>query len=511
MVSAVDDAAGSFALPGVGPLTGARIERAVAPRSSAALVSRQQWERRFRTRLRVSDTAVVVFSCVVASALPLLIGTEPASLGHVGSLIVATAIAIALWLMLLSILSTRDTAILGSGAVEYTRVAHATGLAFGALAILEVVTDGDGTRMLLMIALPAGLAILVLERWMNRRWLMTERSAGRYSSRTVVVGSRDDVEYAVRALTSGAYLGYRVVGAALFDEEIAQLRVDDADYPVVGGAEASQRAASLLSADTIVVASQPAGDPTFIKRLAWDLEGSAAELVLTSRIADVAGPRMTLSPVEGLPLLHVAIPTFEGGAYVMKRALDIAVSSAALVLFAPIAAIIALAIKIDDGGPVLFQQARIGRDGHEFKMVKFRSMRVDAEAQLAFLAASNDGAGPLFKMKHDPRVTPVGRLLRKYSLDEVPQFWNVLVGDMSVVGPRPPLPSEVTAYDGSVYRRLYIKPGITGPWQVGGRSDLSWEESIRLDLRYVENWSVMSDLVLMWRTAKVMIRPDGAY
>lgn len=511
MVSAVDDAAGSFALPGVGPLTGARIERAVAPRSSAALVSRQQWERRFRTRLRVSDTAVVVSSCVVASTLPLLIGAESASLVHVGSLVVATVIAIALWLTLLSILNTRDTAILGSGAVEYTRVAHATGLAFGALAILEVVTDGNGTRMLLVIALPVGLAILVLERWMNRRWLMTERTAGRYSSRTVVVGSHDDVEYAVRALTSGAYLGYRVVGAALFDEEAARLRVDDAEYPVVGGPDAARQAASLLSADTIVVASQPTGDPTFIKRLAWDLEGSAAELVLTSRLADVAGPRMTLSPVEGLPLLHVAIPTFDGGAYVLKRALDIAVSSAALVLFAPIAAIIALAIKIDDGGPVLFHQARIGRDGHEFRMVKFRSMRVDAEEQLALLAASNDGAGPLFKMKHDPRVTRVGRILRRYSLDEVPQFWNVLVGDMSVVGPRPPLPSEVTAYDGSVYRRLYIKPGITGPWQVGGRSDLSWDESIRLDLRYVENWSVMSDLVLMWRTAKVMIRPDGAY
>ena len=195
----------------------------------------------------------------------------------------------------------------------------------------------------------------------------------------------------------------------------------------------------------------------------------------------------------------------------LKRALDIAVASVALIPIALITPILALLVKLDSPGPLFFSQERVGRDGRTFQIMKFRSMKTDAEQQLATLKEQNEGAGLLFKMKDDPRVTRVGRILRKLSLDELPQFWNVLIGDMSVVGPRPPLPSEVTAYDGTVFRRLYIKPGITGLWQVSGRSDLSWDESVRLDLRYVENWSVMNDLQIMWRTAKVMVRPSGAY
>jgi exopolysaccharide biosynthesis polyprenyl glycosylphosphotransferase len=266
-----------------------------------------------------------------------------------------------------------------------------------------------------------------------------------------------------------------------------------------------------LGADAVIIASTRHDDPDYIKRLAWQLEGSAAELVLSSPLADVAGPRMTLQPIEGLPLVHVAIPTFEGGRYALKRTMDIAISAAALLAIAIFLPIIALAIKIDSRGDVFFRQDRVGRDGRIFKIVKFRSMCVDAEARQSELANSNEGAGLLFKMKSDPRVTHVGAFLRRYSIDELPQFWNVLVGDMSVVGPRPPLVSEVQGYDGTVYRRLYIKPGITGLWQVSGRSDLSWDESVRLDLRYVENWSVTNDLLLICRTVKIMLRPEGAY
>ena len=233
--------------------------------------------------------------------------------------------------------------------------------------------------------------------------------------------------------------------------------------------------------------------------------------MLSSRLTDVAGPRISLRQVEGLPLIHVKIPDFEGGQHMLKRALDIGVASVALILFAPFVPFIALAIALDSRGPVFFTQKRIGRDGREFRMLKFRSMRTTAEAERTALLGANEGSGPLFKLRDDPRVTRVGRFLRRYSIDEMPQFWNVLAGEMSVVGPRPPLPSEVTAYDGTVFRRLYIKPGITGLWQVSGRSDLSWDESVRLDLRYVENWSVMNDLMIMWQTVKVMLRPNGAY
>jgi exopolysaccharide biosynthesis polyprenyl glycosylphosphotransferase len=279
----------------------------------------------------------------------------------------------------------------------------------------------------------------------------------------------------------------------------------------VGDLDTVAAAAAQLGADTIIVASRPEGSPDFVKQLSWQLEGTAAELVLSSRLTDVAGPRISLRQVDGLPLIQVKIPTYEGGVHLLKRALDVVVATVALIPIALLTPVLSALIKLDSPGPVFFFQERVGRDGRRFKMVKFRSMRTDAEKQLAALKEQNEGAGLLFKMKDDPRVTRVGKVLRKLSLDELPQFWNVLVGDMSVVGPRPPLPSEVTAYDGTVFRRLYIKPGITGLWQVSGRSDLSWDESVRLDLRYVENWSVMNDLQIMWRTAKVMAQPSGAY
>ncbi|MEW2012589.1 MULTISPECIES: sugar transferase [Microbacterium] len=508
-MTAVDGIAPGLTLPGLGPKTAPRTSTAEAPRASAALVGRLQWERRFRTRLRVNDAVVVAVSCTFATIVSLT-AAAPSDIAVRNRVIIAVATAM-IWLISLGLFNTRSTTVVGTGPTEYARVAHATGLAFGLLAIVFVVFEWHGIRAQLFTALPLGTLALLASRWAWRRWLIAQRAEGRYASRTVVVGSRDDVEYAIRSLGPAGQLGYLIVGVALLDDDRDSLTVDDVVYPVTRGDDAVLRAAAIHESDTIVVASQPAGDPAYVKRLAWALEGTAAELVISSRLTDVAGPRMSLRPVEGMPLIHVKIPSFEGAAYYVKRALDILVSLAALVLFAPIALVIAITITADDGGPVFFRQARVGRDGREFAMLKFRTMRVDAEAELAALLAHNEGSGPLFKLRRDPRVTRVGRILRSFSLDEVPQFWNVLRGDMSVVGPRPPLPSEVIAYDGTVSRRLYIKPGITGPWQVGGRSDLSWEESVRLDLRYVENWTVMTDLVLMWRTAKVMVTTEGAY
>jgi len=510
-MSAIDEVLPTLQLPRFNTLATRRRDASVVPGVSAAVVSRQQWERRFRTRLRVTDSIIVLLSCVLASALPLLASSPHVLAGDPWLLLRVPLSTAVVWYVTLGLLNTRDAAVMGVGAKEYSRVLHATGLAFGALAIVYVIFEWQGIRSQLFYALPAGALLLLTSRWISRRWLVAQRASGRYSSRTVVVGTRDDVEYAIRTLGGDGKLGYTVVGTVVLDDDSRDLRVDDHSYPVVHGEDAAPRAAALLQADTIIVAGQPTSDPTYVKRLAWELEGTAAELVLSSRIADVAGPRMSLRPVEGMPLIHVRIPTFEGGAYLIKRALDVTASAFFLLLFSPFMLLIGLAIKLDNPGPVFFHQERVGRDGRTFKMVKFRSMKVNAEDELAALMAANEGAGPLFKMKDDPRVTRIGKILRKYSLDEVPQFLNVLRGDMSVVGPRPPLPAEVTAYNGTVFRRLYIKPGITGPWQVGGRSDLSWEESVRLDLRYVENWSVLSDIVLMWRTAKVMIKPEGAY
>lgn len=477
----------------------------VTPRVSATLERRRQWERRYRMRLRITDAAVILFAVGVTAAIQLMLGAAGEEALRDGIVLGA------LWYLTLSALHTRDAALFRASATEYRGVANASGLAFGIIAMISVLLAWQHMQLVLLVGLPLGLFALLVTRWAWRNWLGTQRAHGRFASRTLVVGNRDDVEYVVRTLHPIGASGYQVVGATLLDGNARDVEVDGTRFPVLGNVNTVASVAAELGADTIIVASRPDGDPEFVKQLSWQLEGTASELVLSSRLTDVAGPRISFAPVEGLPLIQVEIPTYEGGRHMLKRALDIAVSALALIPIGLVSLVLVPLIKLDSPGPALFFQERVGRDGRRFKIVKFRSMKTDAEQQLAALKEQNEGAGLLFKMKDDPRVTRVGKVLRKLSLDELPQFWNVLVGDMSVVGPRPPLPSEVTAYDGTVFRRLYIKPGITGLWQVSGRSDLSWDESVRLDLRYVENWSVMNDLQIMWRTAKVMVQPSGAY
>ncbi|MEV8250229.1 sugar transferase [Microbacterium sp. NPDC076768] len=508
-MTSVEDAV-SITRTGLIPVAAPRATKSVTrtvvtPRASATLERRRQWERRYRMRLRITDAAVILFAVGLTGAIQLAAGVSGIDVLRDGIPLAA------LWYLLLSALHTRDAALFSASATEYRRVAHASGLAFGVIAMVAVLLAWESMQLTLLVGLPFGVLTLLVTRWMWRHWLQTQRSEGRFASRTLVVGNRDDVEYVVRTLHPIGASGYQVVGATLLDGNARDIVIDDARFPVLGNVNSVSSVAAEVGADTIIVASRPEGDPEFVKRLSWQLEGTAAELVLSSRLTDVAGPRISFAPVEGLPLIQVQIPRYEGGQHMLKRALDVAVAAVALIPIGLLAPVLALVIKLDSPGPVFFFQERVGRDGRRFKMVKFRSMKTDAEQQLAALKAQNEGAGLLFKMKDDPRVTRIGRVLRKLSLDELPQFWNVLIGDMSVVGPRPPLSSEVTAYDGTVFRRLYIKPGITGLWQVSGRSDLSWDESVRLDLRYVENWSVMNDLQIMWRTAKVMVQPSGAY
>lgn len=508
-MTSVEDAL-SIARTGFVPVAAPRTTKSVTrtvvtPRASATLERRRQWERRYRMRLRTTDAAVILFALGLTAAVQLATGVSGLEVLRDGIPLAA------LWYLMLSAMHTRDAALFRASATEYRGVVHATGLAFGIIAIVAVLLAWKSMQLTLLLGLPVGVLTLLVTRWLWRHWLQTQRSQGRFASRTLVVGNRDDVEYVVRTLHPIGASGYKVVGATLLDGNARDIVIDDTRFPVLGNVNSVSSIAAEVGADTIIVASRPEGEPEFVKQLSWQLEGTAAELVLSSRLTDVAGPRISFAPVEGLPLIQVQIPTYEGGQHLLKRALDVAVATLALIPIGLLAPVLALLIKLDSPGPVFFFQERVGRDGRRFKMVKFRSMKTDAEQQLAALKEQNEGSGLLFKMKDDPRVTRIGKVLRKLSLDELPQFWNVLIGDMSVVGPRPPLPSEVTAYDGTVFRRLYIKPGITGLWQVSGRSDLSWDESVRLDLRYVENWSVMNDLQIMWRTAKVMVQPSGAY
>ncbi|WP_345801207.1 sugar transferase [Microbacterium sp. AZCO] len=496
--------------PTLGMRAGALEQKATlkAPPLRHALERRRLWERRYARRLLWSDTLVIVLAAGLADVAALATGATPrdARWAVAEPLLIA-----AVWLAMMAALHTREPSIAGSGATEYKRVANASGVAFGLIAVAWAVLQVPPVRMQLLVALPVGLAALIITRHSWRRWLNAQRRLGRWAARAIVTGTRADVEYVIRMLQRQEVRSHVVLGAAIVDCCDDELLVDGRRYPVVGTPDSVAEDARQLGADSVVVASRPDDDPDFIKRLSWRLEGTAAELILSSSLTDVAGPRITLEPLDGLPLIHVKIPEFEGGRHALKRVMDVVVSALALVGIALILPVIALLIAADDGGPVFFRQVRVGRDGREFHMLKFRTMVPDAEAKLAALTAANEGSGLLFKLHNDPRVTRVGAVLRRYSLDELPQFWNVLRGDMSVVGPRPPLPSEVNSYDGAVCRRLFIKPGITGLWQISGRSDLTWDESVRLDLLYVENWSAMSDLMIMWRTAHIMIRPKGAY
>jgi exopolysaccharide biosynthesis polyprenyl glycosylphosphotransferase len=261
----------------------------------------------------------------------------------------------------------------------------------------------------------------------------------------------------------------------------------------------------------VAVLACPQLDGTALRRLAWELEPTGADLIVAPTLVDVAGPRLSIRPVEGLPLLHVDHPTFTGLRRLLKVGFDRCLAGLALLLLSPLLAVIAVAVKLDSPGPVLFRQLRVGRLGQEFTILKFRSMVADAERRMDEVVQLNQGDGPLFKAHADPRVTRVGAFLRRTSLDELPQLVNVLLGQMSLVGPRPHLAAEVALFGSDMTRRMLVKPGLTGLWQVSGRSDLTWDESVRVDLRYVENWSFMLDVAILWKTLFVVLRRSGAY
>ena len=255
----------------------------------------------------------------------------------------------------------------------------------------------------------------------------------------------------------------------------------------------------------------PEMDGLRLRSLAWELEKSGTDLCVSPALLDVAGPRTTIRQTAGLTLLHVDHPQLTGIGLVLKDLFDRCAAAAGLILLFPLMALLGTVIRLHDGGPALFTQVRVGKDGRVFRIYKFRTMVVDAEVRKEQLVASNDSDGVLFKIRNDPRVTAVGAYLRRWSIDELPQLFNVLLGDMSLVGPRPALPGEAAQYADHVRRRLVVKPGLTGLWQVNGRSDLTWEESVRLDLRYVENWSFALDLQILWKTGAVLTRRSGTY
>ena len=397
---------------------------------------------------------------------------------------------------------------IGVGSDEFRRVMSAAVSLAACVGVVSYALNADFARHYVMIALPSVAIFDLAARYGLRKRLHSMRRRGACMQQVVAVGHAQAVADLVALLSRDKFNGLCVVGACL----AGRAELDEiAGVPVCGGLGSVSAAVERYGADTVAVLACPEMNGIRLRELAWQLEETGTDLCVAPALLDVAGPRTTIRPVAGLPLLQVDHPELAGGKQVIKAIFDRTLAGLALILLAPLFAVIALAIRFDDQGPVFFRQTRVGLDGRTFKLCKFRTMVVDAERRLAELEALNEGSGVLFKMRRDPRVTKVGTWLRRWSLDEIPQFFNVLIGDMSLVGPRPALPREVARYGDHMRRRLVVKPGITGLWQVSGRSGLPWEEAFRLDLRYVDNWSLALDLQILWKTLSAVIHGSGAY
>lgn len=395
----------------------------------------------------------------------------------------------------------------GAGIEEFRRLGAASVVVL-ALASTVAYAVGADARGLVLVG--SALAAIITQLWhaAARQVLYALRRRGLCTYRVVVIGLERSVDELIERLGRQPDGGVQVVAACVRRSREATIR----DVPVAGTPDEARGVVRRHRAHAILLTAWSEVGEEDLRRLSWEIEGTGIQLFVAPRLTEVAVPRLHVQNVGGVPLLHVDEPEFTGVRRVAKGLLDLVLTLIALTVFAPLMVAIAVAIKLDSRGPVFFRQQRIGKHGKPFPMTKFRSMYTDAEARLAQLTDLNElGGGPMFKMKDDPRVTRVGGLLRKYSLDELPQLFDVLRRDMSVVGPRPPLPREVAQYEQHVHRRLLVKPGITGLWQVSGRSDLSWEETVRLDLRYVENWSLGFDLSIIARTVVAVLARRGAY
>jgi exopolysaccharide biosynthesis polyprenyl glycosylphosphotransferase len=463
------------------------------------------------SRVAISDFLVIIWA--VVSAQLIRFGRDGAAKLPVAAKTLPdlkyTAFSAALivaWMLMLRLQRAYDRRLLGHGPEEYRAVVVASFRLFSIVAVASYVLRLELARGYVAIALPAGTVGLMVSRWLWRKWLTMHRAQGQMSGSVLVVGGYEHLVNLIQALDSVPAAGYRVVAACCSDADQPLI----GRVPVVGDESEAAEIAGRIGVNTVACTSSWRFGTEGLRLLSWALEGQDVDLVVAPSLTDVAGPRMLTRPVAGLSLLHVEAPVFAGPRLAVKTAIDLSAAAVLMVLLSPLFAALAVLIRRSDGGPVFFRQERIGKDGKPFPMLKFRTMLVGAEAKLPSLLDRSEGQGPLFKLSNDPRITPTGAILRRYSLDELPQLVNVLRGQMSLVGPRPPLASEVETYARDVHRRLLVRPGMTGLWQINGRSDLSWDESVRFDLYYVENWSVMSDLMILWRTGRAVLKASGA-
>ena len=399
-----------------------------------------------------------------------------------------------------------DARTLGDGSTEVQALLRAGFVGATALMALSYTTKAEVSRLVVFGGIPLIVLLALAGRYLQRQFLHRHRARGVAMMRTLVVGDPAAVARVVGDLVRDPSHGFLVAGVCLPG-------VDDPPpvpgVPVVGAVADVPQVVADRAIETVVVAgAHMSGDA--LRRMSWALSRAGAQLVVAPDLVEVTGPRLTLRPTAGIVLLEVqtGVPRSK---MLAKAALDRVLGTTLLLLAAPVIGVAALAVRLTSPGPAFYRQTRVGVDGRTFTLWKLRSMYLDADERREAFLAQTDRDGPMFKMRRDPRVTSAGRILRRYSIDELPQLWNVVIGDMSLVGPRPPLESEVATYADHVHRRLHVRPGLTGLWQVSGRADLSWEESVRLDLRYVDNWSLAMDLLILWKTFRAVLGGSGAY
>ncbi|MEV1172877.1 sugar transferase [Nonomuraea sp. NPDC049784] len=461
------------------------------------------WTRAYLRLLLCGDTMCALLACVCVLGIRLMAGVFI----PVVEFMLGFGLVVA-WPAALMMGGAYRQRAHGEGTEEFKAVFNGGVGLMATVAIMAYATQTVIARSFVMAMLPLALLSTLYYRYRMRKRLHRKRAVGDYMRQVIAVGHRESILDLVVQFRRQPHHGMQVVGACLPEHA---MDVDLDGIPVLGSFGDVAAVVEREQADAVAVLACPELDGATLRRLAWSLETARTDLFVAPALMDVAGPRISIRPVAGMPLLHLEHPEFDGTKQVVKTVFDRLVATVALLLLALPLLAIALVIRLTSQGPALFYQTRVGKGGKEFQVVKFRTMVADAEQLKDALLDANEFDGVLFKIRNDPRITRVGAFLRKYSLDELPQLLNVLRGEMSLVGPRPPLPEEVDKYGIDVRRRLVVKPGMTGLWQVSGRSNLTWEESVRLDLRYVENWSLILDLQILWKTWSVVTRGEGAY
>jgi len=461
--------------------------------------------------LLLADLVVLSGACGLAIAIRSRLDFLGISQDVPFSLLASSVAIVGIWMACLLIFGASNPRHLGAGAEVYRGVLMGTLGAIGVLGAVLFLADIPLSRPYVVVLFLVGATLLLSVRALARRGVNLARSRGLLRAEVLVIGSMGHVRGIVNTLRREVWLGYDVVGAVapVSDESHGEV----AGVPLLGDESHLLELVQNHRPDVVLFTAGSSASAEEFRRVAWQLEELEVGVIVVPGVSEISGDRIRMRPVAGLPLVHMDLPRSRKALKKGKRVFDVIASASLLLLLSPVLAVIAACVKLGDGGPAIFTQRRVGRGGEEIEFLKFRSMVTDAEERLKALQQQEPDRGNdvLFKMSDDPRITRVGKFLRRYSLDELPQLWNVLRGDMSLVGPRPALPSEVAEYDFDAHRRLAVRPGITGLWQVSGRSDLSWDDTVRLDLFYVDNWSFVQDLLILVRTVRAVVAPSGAY